>query len=82
MQSKLAYGGKIISLLDFDKTGRAGAKYLKDTYDIDYLFITRGELGLPNYECKDFADLHSKYSKQEIVNFVKETINYVKRKLS
>ena len=82
LQSKLAYGGKIISLLDFDKTGRAGAKYLKDTYDIDYLFITRGELGLPNYECKDFADLHSKYSKQEIVNFVKETINYVKRKLS
>ena len=55
---------------------------MKDTYDIDYLFITRGELGLPNYECKDFADLHSKYSKQEIVNFVKETINYVKRKLS
>ena len=82
LQSKLAYGGKIISLLDFDKTGRAGAKYLKDTYNIDYLFITRGELGLPNYECKDFADLHSKYSKQEIVNFVKETINYVKRKLS
>ena len=80
LQSKLAYGGKIISLLDFDRTGRAGAKYLKDTYNIDYLFITRGELGLPNYGCKDFADLHSKYTKDEINNFVKETISYVELK--
>ena len=77
LQSKLAVGGKIISLLDFDRTGRAGAKYLKDMYDIDYIFITRGEFGLPNYGCKDFSDLHSKYSKQEIDNFVKETIAYV-----
>lgn len=80
LQSKLAVGGKIISLLDFDKTGRAGAKYLKDTYDIDYIFITRGEFGLPNYGCKDFSDLHSKYSKSEIDNFVKETISYVEYK--
>ena len=80
LQNKLAENGKIISLLDFDKTGRAGAKYLKDTYDIDYIFITRGELGLPNYECKDFADLHSKYSKEEIDNFVRETISYVEQK--
>ena len=77
LQSKLAFGGKIISFLDFDKTGRAGAKYLKDNYDIDYIFITRGEFGLPNYECKDFTDLHSKYSKSEIDNFIKETISYV-----
>lgn len=80
LQSKLAVEGKIISLLDFDRTGRAGAKYLKDTYDIDYIFITRGEFGLPNYGCKDFSDLHSKYSKSEIDNFVKETISYVEYK--
>ena len=80
LQSKLAVNGKIISLLDFDRTGRAGAKYLKDTYDIDYIFITRGEFGLPNYGCKDFSDLHSKYSKSEIDNFVKETISYVEYK--
>lgn len=82
LQNKLADNGKIISLLDFDKTGRAGAKYLKDTYDIDYIFITRGELGLPNYECKDFADLHSKYTKEQIDNFVRETISYVEQKKS
>lgn len=80
LQNKLATNGKIISLLDFDKTGRSGAKYLKDTYDIDYIFITRGELGLPNYECKDFADLHLKYSKEQIDNFVRETIAYVEQK--
>ena len=80
LQGKLAYDGKIISLLDFDRTGRLGAKYLKDTYGIDYIFITRGELGLPNYGCKDFTDLHSKYSKQEIDNFVKETIAYVEQR--
>ena len=50
---------------------------LKDTYDIDYLFITRGELGLPNYECKDFADLHDKFNNDEIDTFIKETIRYV-----
>lgn len=80
LQNKLTYDGKIISLLDFDKTGRAGAKYLKDNYNIDYLFITRGELGLPNYECKDFTDLHSKYSKEEIDDFVKQTISYVEER--
>lgn len=80
LQNKLANNGKIISLLDFDKTGRAGAKYLKDNYDIDYIFITRGELGLPNYECKDFTDLYSKYTKEQINNFVRETISYVEQK--
>ena len=67
----------IISLLDFDTTGRTGAKYLKDTYDIPYIFITRGEFGLPNYECKDFADLHEKFNNKQIDNFINETIRYV-----
>lgn len=80
LYNRLKSGGKIYSLLDFDRTGRKGAKYLSDTYDIPYLFITRGEFGLPNYECKDFADLHAKYSKYEIINFVKDTINYVEHR--
>ena len=64
-------------LLDFDQTGRACAKYLKETYDIPYIFITRGEFGLPNYECKDFTDLHDVYKLKEIDNFINETITYV-----
>ncbi|AXF52206.1 MAG: putative DnaG family primase [crAssphage sp. isolate ctcc615] len=75
--NKLAIGGKIISLLDFDYTGRHGAKYLYSTYNIPYIFITRGEFGLPDYGCKDFAELWNKYTKEEINQFINETITYV-----
>lgn len=78
--NKLAPDGKIFSLLDFDYTGRLGAKYLYDTYGIPYLFITRGEFGLPNYESKDFAELHDKYTIRDINQFIKETITYVELK--
>lgn len=77
IKKKLADDGMILSFLDFDRTGREGAKYLFETYGIPYLFISRGEFGLENYECKDFADLHDKYTKNEIDNFIKETIRYV-----
>ena len=80
LANKLSEHGLIISLLDFDKTGRHGAKYLKDTYDIPYLFITRGEFGFPDYKCKDFADLHEVYSVKEINQFLNETITYVEYK--
>ena len=74
---KLAYDGMILSLLDFDQTGRKGAKYLEETYNIPYLFITRGEFGLPNFECKDFADLHDKFNKKQINRFIEDTKKYV-----
>ncbi len=77
LTNKLAPNGKIISLLDFDYTGRCGAKYLYETYDIPYMFITRGEFGLYNYRCKDFADLHDVYTIKEINQFINETITYV-----
>lgn len=77
LRSKVKLDGMIVSLLDFDTTGRQGAKYLKDTYNIPYLFITRGEMGLYDYKSKDFSDLHDIYSVEEINNFIKETIRYV-----
>ena len=77
---KLKPTGLIISLLDFDKTGRAGARYLNETYNIPYIFITRGEFGLPNYKAKDFAELHDIYSTKEINQFINETITYIKLK--
>lgn len=77
IKKKLSDDGMIISFLDFDRTGREGAKYLLDTYNIPYIFITRGELGLEDYGCKDFADLHDKYSNNEIDRFIKETLRYV-----
>lgn len=78
LTNKLAPNGKIISLLDFDYTGRCGANYLYETYNIPYMFITRGEFGLPNYRCKDFTDLHDVYTIKEINQFINETIKYVK----
>ena len=80
--SKLNEDGKIYSLLDFDTTGRIGAKYLQDTYDIPYLFITHGEFGLPEYEGKDFSELHNTYDKETIIDFIKETITYVRYRSS
>lgn len=77
IKNKLSPDGIIVSLLDFDYTGRLGAKHLKDVYDIPYLFITRGELNLPNYKAKDFAELHAIYNYNEINQFIKETISYV-----
>ena len=80
LKNRLKDDGIIFSLLDFDSTGRKGAKYLQDTYDIPYIFITRGELGLPDYKAKDFADLHEVFNINEINNFINETITYVKLK--
>ena len=80
LSNKLSDDGMIISLLDFDRTGRIGAKYLQDTYNIPYIFITRGELGLEDYGAKDFAELCAKYTEQEIIQFIKETLTYVEIK--
>lgn len=77
LTNKLADDGMLLSLLDFDKTGRNGAKYLEETYNIPYLFITRGEFGLPNFNCKDFADLHDRFTKEQINSFIKDTKRYV-----
>lgn len=75
--NKLNDTGKLYTLLDFDKTGRAGAAYHKEIYNIDYMFITRGEFCLYNYHAKDFAELHEHYSIKEIDNFIKETLTYL-----
>lgn len=80
LNNKLSKDGMIFSLLDFDYTGRKGAKYLKDNYNIPYLFITRGEFGLENYSCKDFADLCENYSNDVINEFIGDTIKYINLK--
>lgn len=80
ISKKLKDGGLIFSFLDFDATGRNGASYLWDTYNIPYLFITRGELGLPDLGVKDFADLHDRFSNEQIDKFIKDTLKYVELK--
>lgn len=79
LKNKLADNGMIYSFLDFDRTGRRTAKYLKDYYNIPYIFITRGEFGLYDYGAKDFSELFLEYSKDEIVDLINETIYYVEQ---
>ena len=78
--NKLSDDGKLISFLDFDRTGRLGANYLNEMYNIPYIFITRGEFGLINYGCKDFSELYIKYGKSKINEFIKNTLDYVRNK--
>lgn len=80
LSNKLAEDGLIISFLDFDATGRRGAKFMLEEYGIPYIFITRGELGLEDYGCKDFAELHDSYTVDNIDSFIKETLTYVEIK--
>lgn len=80
LKNKLNENGIIVSLLDFDTTGRCGAKYLYETYNIPYIFITRGEFGLYNYGGKDFSDLHKCYSIKQLNQFINETITYAEIK--
>lgn len=80
LSKKIKADGLIISLLDFDATGRGGAKYMWDTFSIPFIFITRGELGLENFSVKDFAELTERYSNNEINVFIRDTIKYVELK--
>ena len=77
LKSKLKSNGMIISLLDFDATGRSGAKYLKDKYNIPYIFITKGQFGFYNYKAKDFAELNEQYHYEDITKFINETLSYI-----
>ena len=69
LSKKIKTNGLIVSLLDFDGTGRAGAKHMWDNFSIPFIFITRGEFGLNNYKAKDFAELYELYNEKEIYSF-------------
>ena len=64
LTSKLSATGRIISLMDNDRTGKIEAKYLKDNYRIIPILIPK------LYKCKDFAELVQKTPNDEIVSLV------------
>lgn len=71
LRGKLSDGGKIVSLMDNDTTGKHEAIWLRNNYQIIPLLI-------PNAYCaKDFAELVSKHRFDEVVNLIKQTINYI-----
>lgn len=71
MISKLNYEGKLISLMDNDRTGMEEAQWLRKTYNIKPIIIPK-ELG-----AKDFAELRSKYDITQVTDFIKQTIYYI-----
>lgn len=71
LKSKLAYGGKLISLMDNDRTGYLEANFLRKTYNIQPILIPK-ELGV-----KDFAELSSNYDITQITDFIKQTLSFI-----
>lgn len=71
LKGKLSDRGKIVSLMDNDSTGKHEAIWLRNNYQITPLLI-------PVIYCaKDFAELVLKHKFDEVVNLIKQTINYI-----
>lgn len=72
LQSKLTENGKIVSLMDNDRTGKIEAIWLRDTYNIIPIII-------PNrYKVKDFAELVTNNNFKTISDLIINTIQYIK----
>lgn len=62
----------ILSIMDNDRTGKIEAKWLRDNYNIIPLLIPK------EYDAKDFAELCSKCSENDLIKIIINTINYIK----
>ena len=71
LKSKLKDNGKIVSLMDNDKTGKLEAIWLRNNYNIIPIII-------PNrLHAKDFAELASITSIDELHIIINDAINYI-----
>lgn len=64
--------GNIISFLDFDKIGRITSKYNNDVFGMPYMFLTRGELGLPDYGAKDPSEFIERFNIKPALNIIND----------
>ena len=71
LKSKLNDNGKLISLMDNDRTGMSEAIWLRNNYDIIPIIIAK------KYNCKDFAELYNKYGIKSIQDYIPSTIDYI-----
>ena len=72
LNGKLANGGKIVSLMDNDSTGKHEAIWLRNNYHIIPLLI-------PNaYNAKDFAELVANNKFGDVSDLIINTIKYIK----
>lgn len=71
LNSKLSDNGKIISLMDNDRTGKIEAIWLKYNYNIIPIIISN------KYNAKDFAELVSISNINDINKYITQTIKYI-----
>lgn len=71
LNSKLSDNGKIVSLMDNDRTGKVEAIWLKYNYNIIPIIISS------KYNAKDFAELVSISNINDINKYITQTIKYI-----
>lgn len=71
LNSKLSDNGKIVSLMDNDRTGKIEAIWLKYNYNIIPIIISS------KYNAKDFAELVSISNINDINKYITQTIKYI-----
>ena len=71
LKCKLKNTGKIVSLMDNDRTGKLESIWLRDNYNIIPIIIPK------KYNSKDFAELISKIKINTIYNLIIKTIDYI-----
>lgn len=71
LNSKLINDGKIISLMDNDRTGKKESIWLKYNYNIIPILIPK------KLKAKDFSELVSKNNINIIANYIIKTIKYI-----
>ena len=72
LKGKLNNNGILISLMDNDRTGTLEAQYLRKTYNIFPIIISK------YLNAKDFAELREKYNINQISEFINKTLDYVR----
>ena len=68
---KLTYNGKLLSLMDNDRTGLIEAIYLKKEFGITPIIIPK------KYSAKDFAELANKLNIDELCKLINDTIKFI-----
>lgn len=73
LRSKLKDTGKIISLMDNDRTGKLESIWLRNNYNILPIIIPK------RLNAKDFAELASKINISKLYSLIINTINYINK---
>ena len=71
--SKLNTNGKLVSLMDNDRTGKIEAKWLKINYNIIPIIIPK------KFNAKDFSELVTKTNVNDLYVLILNTINYINK---